>query len=135
MGMDKENQKISEKKKFSIISRLRSSDNAWRGLWIMLKTTHNAWAEVFFAILAIYLGFILRLNTIEWSLIAIAIFIVIITETINTAIEVDTDLTSPGYHPMAKDIKDISAGAVLLACFLAGLIGLLIFGPKVIALL
>lgn len=68
-------------------------------------------------------------------MIVIVIGIVIITETINTAIEVDTDLTSPGYHPLAKDIKDISAGAVALACILAGVVGLIIFGPKVLAIL
>jgi diacylglycerol kinase len=127
--------KISQKKKFSMIARIRSTDNAWRGLWIMFKTTHNAWIEVTFGAFAIYLGFLFRINSIEWSIIAIAIMIVIITETINTAIEVDTDLTSPGYHPMAKDIKDISAGAVALACILAGILGLLIFGPKVLAIL
>lgn len=127
--------KISEKKRFSMIARVRSTDNAWRGLRIMFKTTHNAWLEVLFGVLAIYLGFLFKLNSVEWALIAMAIGIVIITETINTAIEVDTDLTSPGYHPMAKDIKDISAGAVALACILASVVGLIIFGPKVLAIL
>lgn len=127
--------KISEKKKFSMIARIRSTDNAWRGLWVMFKTTHNAWLEIIFGGFAIYLGFLFKLNSIEWSMIVIVIGIVIITETINTAIEVDTDLTSPGYHPLAKDIKDISAGAVALACILAGVVGLIIFGPKVLAIL
>jgi len=129
------NQKISDKKKFSMISRIRSSDNAWRGLGVMLKTTHNAWLEVFFGVLAIYLGFVFNLSGVEWSIIVIAIGLVVITETINTAIEVDVDLTSPGYHPFARDIKDISAGAVFLACVVAGVVGLIIFGPKVIVLL
>lgn len=127
--------KIPDKKRFSMISRIRSSDNAWRGLGVMLKTTHNAWLEVFFGVLAIYLGFVFNLNGVEWSIIVIAIGLVVITETINTAIEVDVDLTSPGYHPFARDIKDVSAGAVSLACVLAGVLGLIIFGPKVLALL
>jgi diacylglycerol kinase len=127
--------KISEKKKFSIISRIRSSDNAWRGLMVMVKTTHNAWLELIFGIFAIYLGFLFKISSIEWSLVVIVIGLVVITETINTAIEVDTDLTSPEYHPLAKDIKDISAGAVFLACVLAGIIGLIIFSPKIIILL
>lgn len=133
--MNKENQKISEKKKFSIISRIRSTDNAWRGLRVMLKTTHNAWVEVFFGVLAVYLGFLFKLNSVEWSIIVIAIGLVIITETINTSLEVDINLTSPEYHPLAKDIKDISAGAVALACILAGIIGLIIFGPKILSIL
>jgi len=135
MGMDKENQKISEKKKFSIISRLRSSDNAWRGLGVMIRTSHNSWWQIFCAILAVYLGFILKISFVEWALIVFAFGIVIITETINSAIEVDVDLTTSVYHPFARDAKDISAGAVLLTCFLAGIIGALVFGPKLIALL
>ena len=129
------NKKISEKKKFSMIARIRSTDNAWRGLGIMLKTTHNAWLGIIFGALAIYLGFLFKLSSVEWSLVVIVIGLVLITETINTAIEVDTDLTSPGYHPMAKDIKDISAGAVGLSCIIAGIVGLIIFGPKVLAIL
>lgn len=130
-----QNQKISEKKKFSIISRIRSTDNAWRGLRVMLKTTHNAWLEVIFGIFAIYLGFLFKISSVEWSLVIIVIGLVVISETINTAIEVDTDLTSPGYHPMAKDIKDISAGAVALSCIVAGIIGLIIFAPKILAII
>lgn len=127
--------KISEKKKFSIISRIRSSDNAWRGLMVMVKTTHNAWLELIFGIFAIYLGFLFKISSIEWSLVVIVIGLVVITETINTAIEVDTDLTSPEYHPLAKDIKDISAGAVALSCIVAGIVGLIIFAPKILAIL
>lgn len=118
-----------------MISRIRSTDHAWRGLWVMFKTTHNAWLEVLFGTLAIYLGFLFRITSVEWAIVVISIGIVIITETLNTAIEVDVDLISPGYNVFAKDIKDISAGAVSLACVLAGIIGLIIFGPKVISLL
>ncbi len=76
----------------------------------------------------------MRINTTEWALIVFAIGIVIIAEILNTAIEIDVDLTSPNYHPFAKDIKDISAGAVLFSAFLAGTISLLIFLPKFILL-
>ena len=64
-----------------------------------------------------------------------AIGLVFVTETINTAIEVDMDLTSPNYHPYAKDTKDISAGAVLISVIVALIIGLIIFLPKVVTLL
>ncbi len=57
-----------------------------------------------------------------------------VTEILNSAIEIDVDLTSPNYHPYAKDIKDISAGAVLLAAFVAGIVAILIFSPKLISL-
>ena len=130
---EEKHHKISNKKKFSIIARIRSTDKAWRGLGIIIRSTHNLWFQIFFAVLAIYVGFAMRINTTEWALIVFAIGIVIIAEILNTAIEIDVDLTSPNYHPFAKDIKDISAGAVLFSAFLAGIVGSLIFIPKLIS--
>ena len=55
-------------------------------------------------------------------------------EAFNSAIEVDIDLTSPEYHPFARDTKDIAAGAVLLAATTALIVGVGIFGHYVAAL-
>ncbi len=125
--------KISEKKRFSLVARLNSTTHAFRGLGVLLKTTHNLWVHIFFAILAVYLGIILHLSSIEWAIIVFAIGLVVIAEAFNTAIEIDIDLTSPNYHPYAKDTKDVAAGAVLLAVVVAGIIGLIIFLPKVLS--
>jgi len=127
--------KLSEKKRFSLLSRLKSTNNAWRGIGIFLKTTHNLWLHIFFGILAIYLGFTLNITNIEWALIVFSIGLVIVMEALNTAFEIDIDLTSPTYHPYARDIKDVAAGAVSLAVIVAGIIGLIIFLPKVIILI
>ncbi len=54
------------------------------------------------------------------------------TEALNTAIEIDIDLTSPEYHPFARDTKDVAAGAVLLSVFVAVIVGLIVFLPKVL---
>ena len=128
------NKQISEKKRFSIVARLKSTTNAWRGLGIFIKSTHNSWVHIFFALLAIYIGFILHISNIEWTAIIFAIGLVIITEALNTAFEIDIDLTSPNYHPYARDTKDVAAGAVLLSVAVAGIIGLIIFLPKIIGL-
>ena len=127
--------KISEKKRFSIIARIRSTDNAWRGLVILIKTTHNLWFQIFFAVMVVYMGFILKISGIEWAVIVLATGLVLITEILNTAIEIDINLTSPNYHPYARDTKDIAAGAVLMSAFIAGIVGLIIFLPKIVALL
>lgn len=126
------NEIISEKKRFSIIKRLESTNNALRGIVVFIKTTHNAWVHIFFAVLAIYLGFVLKISTIEWVLIILVIGLVILFEMINTAIEIDIDLTSPNYHPYARDTKDVAAGAVSVAVFIAGVVGMLVYLPKVI---
>ncbi len=124
--------KLTEKRRFSIISRIKSTNNALRGIGIFIRTTHNAWVHVFFSALAIYLGFLLKISSVEWVLVLFAIGFVILAETINTAIEIDIDLTSPTYHPYARDTKDVAAGAVLITVFMAGIVGLIIFLPKIL---
>lgn len=128
-------QKITEKKRFSIVARIKSTTHAFRGLSIFIKTTHNLWVHTFFAILAIYLGFILKISGVEWIMIVFAIGLVIVLEALNTAFEIDIDLTSPTYHPYARDTKDVAAGAVFISVIVAGIVGLIIFLPKIIVLL
>lgn len=127
-----EPKKLSEKKRFSIISRIKSTNDAWRGFIVFAKTTHNFWVQIFLSALAVYLGLILKISYIEWAIIVFAIGLVVTTEIINTAFEIDIDLTSPTYHPYARDIKDVAAGAVLFADFIASIIALIIFLPKII---
>lgn len=126
--------KLNERKRFSLIARLQSTTNALRGLGIFIQTTHNSWMHMFFGLLAIYMGFLLQISNIEWVMIIFTIGLVIVTEALNTAFEIDIDLTSPNYHPYARDTKDVAAGAVLISVFMAGVIGLIIFLPKVILL-
>lgn len=123
---------MNENKRFSIVARIKSSTHAWRGISIMLKTTHNAWVHLFFAALAVYLGFLLCISSLEWVAIVFAIGFVFVAEAFNTAIEIDIDLTSPDFHPYARDTKDVASGAVLLSVFVAILVGLIIFLPKII---
>jgi diacylglycerol kinase len=56
---------------------------------------------------------------------------VICLEAVNTAIEYLTDLVSPEYNPLAGKVKDIAAGAVLIAAIGAVVAGVMIFLPKV----
>jgi diacylglycerol kinase len=119
-------------KKFSLRERIKSATHAWRGIGILLRTTHNAWGHIFFGLLAVYLGFVLKISTTEWLFLVFAIGLVLITETINTSIEIDLDLTSPQPHPHARDSKDVAAAAVLLSVFTAIVVGAIIFLPKIL---
>ena len=82
------------------------------------------------AIIVIIAGILTGLTTVEWSIIVLVIFLVIGAELINTAIERVVDLASPEFHPIAKQAKDIAAGAVLVFALASVIIGLLIFLPK-----
>ena len=129
--MDK---KLSEKKRFSIVARAVSFKHALRGIGIIFKTQHNAWVHAFVAIVVLVLGFIYHLNEAEWGLIILSMAAVLAAEGFNTALEIDIDLTSPDYHPYARDTKDVAAGAVLLTVVGAVIVGLIIFVPKIFSL-
>jgi diacylglycerol kinase len=124
-------EKIKEKKRFSIAARIKSSTHAWRGIGILIKTSHNTWGHIFFAALAIYLGVILNISSIEWGVLTLTIGLVLITEALNSAIEIHMDLTSPESHPYARDTKDVAAGAVLISVMLSIVVALFIFLPKI----
>ena len=126
---------MSEKKRFSLVARAKSFTHAFRGVGILVKSTHNFWIHIFVAVIAIVLGFLLKISHIEWMILILTSGFVMVTEAINTAIEIDIDLTSPNYHPYAKDTKDVAAGAVLISAFVAIVVGFIIFLPKVIFLL
>lgn len=116
-------------KEFSIIKRAKSFSHAGRGIKLFFKTTHNAWIHLSIFAVALMLGFALKIAMIEWVLIILAAGMVLTAEAFNTAIEIDIDLTSPDYHPYARDTKDVAAGAVLISSITAALIGVLIFAP------
>ena len=103
---------------------------AYQGLSYAFSTQINFKFHVFAAACAVALGFYVRLSPTEWLWICTAIFLVLIIELLNTAIEVLVDLVSPAYHPKAGIIKDVSAAAVLITAFFAITVGLFIFLPK-----
>jgi len=80
-------------------------------------------------------AFFFEISLIEWIIIVICIGMVFISEIANTAIEYLVDFVSPEIHPVAGKIKDLSAGAVLIAAITSAITGLLIFGPKLLAIL
>lgn len=118
-------------KKFSVIKRAESFTHAGRGLYIFIKSTHNSWIHIVAFILVVLMGFFFHITKIEWAMIFIVSGIVFISEAFNTAIEIDMDLTSPTFHPYAKDTKDVAAGAVLISTILSVIIGIMIFLPYV----
>jgi diacylglycerol kinase (ATP) len=48
----------------------------------------------------------------------------------NTAIEYTIDLVSQEYHPLARIVKDIGAGAVLLSAMAAIVVGYILFASR-----
>lgn len=109
--------------------------NAWKGIQHFFLHDRNGRIHLGAAIAAVLAGFILKVTAIEWVVLLICIAAVIALEMINAAIEKLCDLVHKDYHPTIKIIKDISAGAVMLAAVISVVIGTIIFFPKIIDLL
>ncbi len=119
-----------EEKALAEVKRNSRFKHAFRGLYIFSQTTRNLKVHVVVAMLVIFFGFYFQVSSVEWMMLVFAIGLVFISEAFNTAIEIDIDLTSPEYHPYARDTKDVAAGAVLLAVLVAVFIGGIVFLPK-----
>jgi diacylglycerol kinase (ATP) len=104
-------------------------------VWAALRSEVHLQFHAAATVLVLGLGIYFQLSPTEWALVALAVASVWAAELFNTAIETLTNLASPGYHPLAGKAKDVAAGAVLLAALGAVVVGGLVFGPKVWALL
>ncbi len=120
-----------EKKAWREVKYKQKFFNAFRGMYVAFKVTNHAFIHIIATIIVIFFGFYFHVSNIEWIALVFAVGFVIVSEMINTAIEIDIDLTSPDYHPYARDTKDVAAGAVLLSLFTAVIVGLIIFLPKI----
>ena len=121
--------------KFSLLKRAKSFEHAGRGIIVFIKGTHNAWIHITLLTFAVVLGFYLNISHTDWMFLVIAAGFVLSAEAFNTAIEIDIDLTSPEFHPYAKDTKDVAAAAVLISAVTAAITGVIIFTPYIVKLL
>lgn len=94
-------------------------------------------------ILVIITGIIVKIEIIEWIICFILFTLVISGELFNSAIENAVDFTEKnrndserfGIDENARKAKDISAGAVLVLSIGSAIVGLIIFIPKIMALI
>jgi diacylglycerol kinase len=108
---------------------IRGFGHAFRGLWYVLRYERNARIHLIAALAAFGLGGLLGVSDVELAAIFFAIIIVFLAEIVNTAIEKTLDLIDANENPRIKIIKDMAAGAVLVAATAAAMVGIVIFSP------
>lgn len=113
----------------------RSFGYAFKGIAYTTKTQLNFRIHLGVTAVAVLLGICLRISVSEWQWIALCIALVLVCEIFNTMIETLVDLVSPGYNEKAGHIKDMSAGAVVIAALFALITGIIIFLPKLLLLI
>lgn len=126
---------MDPKEKFSFKKRIKSFAYAFNGLWILIRDEHNARIHLFIAILTIFAGFYFSISYIEWLILLLTIGFVFVAEFFNSAIEALADKISEEEDPNIKKSKDLAAGGVLFAAIISVIVGLIIFGPKILDLI
>lgn len=115
--------------KYDLKKQLRSFGYAWKGIQSCVGKEQNLSFHLIAAMAVIIAGIVLGITPTEWIMVVMCIGTVIAAELFNTAIEKLVDLVSPERHPVAGQVKDIAAGAVLICAVAAAIIGLIIFIP------
>lgn len=115
--------------------RINSFKYAFEGIIMTIRSETNMKIHLFVMILVIVAGVVLKLSAVQWKICIILFSLVIAGELFNTAIEAVVDMVMPEFHPKAKIAKDAAAGGVLVLAIGAAIIGLMIFIPKIIALI
>lgn len=110
---------------------LKSFRNAWRGFMLAIRTQRNLKIHVGAALAVLIVGFYFSFTVTEWCLVILAIGLVMGLEVLNTSIEELVNFVSPEKRNEAKRIKDLAAGAVLVAALTAFSIGLIVVFNKV----
>ena len=82
--------------------------------------------QVFLAIVAIVVFYVIKISWVEWMIVLVMIALVILCEWINCIVEMTVNYISTEIHPQAKRIKDLSAGLVLLSGLFAFIVGVII---------
>ncbi|MCO5950176.1 diacylglycerol kinase family protein [Mucilaginibacter flavidus] len=113
---------------------IRSFGYAFKGVAYATTSQLNFRIHLVATVLATIAGFILHISSGEWQWVMLCVTIVLVTEIFNTMIETLVDLVSPGFNEKAGRVKDMAAGAVVIAAAFALATGLIIFLPKILLL-
>lgn len=106
--------------------------NALSGFGFAMRNERNMRIHTVLAVVALALAVWLRISAIEWLFVSFAVALIFVMELINTAIEKTVDLAMPERHPLAKAVKDCAAAAVFVSSVFVVVVGVVVFGGKLL---
>ncbi len=115
----------------SITQFLRSTRHALHGIATLAKAERNFRLQLFIGTIVLITQAVLPLEIWERIIVILLIAGVLVLELGNSVIERFADAVHPRIHPVVREVKDMMAGAVLIAAVTAAVIGFLIFWPHV----
>lgn len=111
---------------------LKSFRDAWNGIMLAVRTQRNVKVQLVVTLIVIIVGFYFSLSLVEWCLAVLAMGLVIGLEVMNTSIEEIVNFISPERREEAKRMKDLAAGAVLIAALAAVSIACILLVPRLL---
>ncbi|MGX6442790.1 diacylglycerol kinase family protein [Neobacillus sp. K501] len=121
MNMDSKDKRVHLLKSFSY---------AITGIFTAIRSERNMRIHLILSIIVIGISLFFSISTVEWLFVIAAIGGIFSLEILNTAVERVVDLVTEEYHPLAKQAKDLAAGAVFIYALAVVVIGLIIFLPR-----
>ena len=111
----------------------RKFADAFRGLWRALRTQSSFAVHLGMAAAVVAAGAFFGVSAEEWCLLVFVIGLVLMAEIFNTAVESLARGPGSRRHPRLRDALDMASAAVLVAALTAAVIGLIVFGPRILA--
>lgn len=112
---------------------LRSLRRAVGALGSALREEQNFRLHVVAALVVLLAAFVVRVNRVEFALLTVVTGQVLILELVNSAVERLVDMAQPRVHQYAAVVKNMMAGAVLLAALVAVGVGGAVLLPRLVA--
>jgi diacylglycerol kinase len=110
---------------------LKAFRDAWNGLVYAIRTQRNIKIHLALALITLIVSWVLHISPIEWIIVLFCMGLIIGLECINSSLEELTNIVSPHFDTRAGRVKDLAAGAVLMASIFVFIIGLILFIPKI----
>jgi diacylglycerol kinase (ATP) len=108
-----------------IIKAFGFSVKGFRATW---KHEEAFRQEVILAVILLPLSFYVAVNATQLAILLLTLFIVLITEILNSAVEAVVDRVSDEHHKLAGRAKDMGSAAVLLSLTMTAVIwGVIIY--------
>lgn len=108
-------------------SFIDSLNDAVEGFLYVIRNERNMRVHFLFAFFVMLVAVFVGVNRVEWIVLSTVVTLVLVAEMINTAIEETMDLIKSEYHPIARVVKHISAGVVLVTVGNSLIVGFFIF--------
>ena len=122
---------IGHKKILSPGRLVRSFKYAFNGLKILVREEQNYVVHLTTTVVVV-MAVYYKISASEWTVLLLAIQVVLTLETVNTAIENLADFVSTERNDKIMRIKDLAAAGVLISAVTAMIIGAIVFSPKIL---